>query len=344
MKDEQENGDDSQNARQSLLYVITYTVNHKPFDSPLLPCEIDNAMSNPDETIVHLSVIDAMGVDMLSITVGLIMSRIDTGALKAAAERVVEKWRLLAGRAEPDPSVSSSKYMIRVPLGPLPKDYRHVSFTEATQKHPLAESWMPSSSSSAGILSPPPAKVFRHAATPSSIKGFCKQKATLLSIHVTHFPEYDCIGFTFCHGIFDGFAMGHILRAVTSEYHGIEWTPLPLVPSDTNAMNSELAALRSQAPLADPLTQHEFICGIESDFVPSTLKSQVKFGASLMYEMLWRKAERRAVYLDADLIAKLVHDVRSGESNRPSTADILLAWLFKVSCSSFDRTQILIER
>jgi len=286
------------------------------------------AKMSEDTVVVSLSDIDHMGGDMVSITVALIMHHVDVQALKEAADRVVEKWRLLAGRVKRNPS-SPSAYQIQVPLGPLSKGYRRVDFTEATQMLSVRASFPPSSSSEALLLYPPAIKLFRHPDTPNSLKALCSRRATLLSIHVTHLPDHDCIGLTFPHGVFDGFGMAHVLHGLTSELHGREWTPFPL-NSKRNVLDEEIAALREQDSLADPMTRKELLRGFTFDWATFNLKNLLKFGASVAYEILLQKAERRAIFLSADTVAQLVHRVRAGEKDRPSTSDILYAWFFKV--------------
>lgn len=185
-----------------------------------------------DNVLVPLSSIDQAGVESsASVFSYVVAGPIDVEALRAAALRVVDKWRLLAGTVE----WANKTYNIRVPLGTISDD--RLRFTTMSPGTPLGIVFPELSDSSAVTVERPPTTLFRHKDTPNSLSAHAKSAHPIVSIHVVSYTDYTCgclcrlafvvidefregIGLNVCHGIMDATGQSMIVRFIDAELHG----------------------------------------------------------------------------------------------------------------------------
>ncbi|KAG5633339.1 hypothetical protein DXG03_007546, partial [Asterophora parasitica] len=165
---------------------------------------------------------------------GYVTKSVDNATLEAAGKRVVDKWRLLAGRLERNPS--TSMWCIRVPLDG--EVANRLKFTTSKLAVTLDAPIIPLDSTSSEILVRPALKYFRHSSTPSSLSAFASSNAPIVSIHVTELSNCACVGISVPHGVFDAFGLGQIIWGLDAELNGKAWTPPP--SSETNIMQETL--------------------------------------------------------------------------------------------------------
>jgi len=282
-----------------------------------------------DTLINPLSDSDHVGVSTSSITYGYVLkTEVDQKKIKEAFERVVDKWRLLAGRVEWN--AETGRHQIRVPMPgkPLPSDYPLVTFTSAT--HPDV-SLNPErlDASSACVLSRPSFKYFRHPNTPNAIGAWASQNLPIISIHVSTLQDCTGVGIVFPHGVFDGFGMGLVIHALDAEMNGKEWE-VPAV-REVNLLTGAFKELREAPPLVDRPYWTERLSEL---FTPMSVSGLGRFVASMAYETFWHKVEDRGLFLGADIVKKITDDVKQQVVDEGkgwvSTGDVLLAWLYKV--------------
>ncbi|KAG6848716.1 hypothetical protein H0H93_014673, partial [Arthromyces matolae] len=284
-----------------------------------------------DALLVPLSPLDQHLLHSFSFTIGYLVERVDTAALHAAAIRVVQKWRLLAGRLEWSKSLSS--WCIRVPLeGDVSG---RIKFTSSVSTASLDEPFSVLGGPSQ-ILVRPPLKYFHHSSTPDTLQGYASSNAPILSIHVTELKNVTCVGLTVPHGVFDVFVLGQvIIKALNGEMHGRAWDIPPLDKS--NIMREALKDLSVTPPSdidsdahAEPLP----LSGVRHIFGPATMLCKAKFVASIFYDLVWHKVEYKGIYLEESVVRSLVTEVKEkvkelNPTDWVSTGDILVAWFVK---------------
>ncbi|KAG5641014.1 hypothetical protein DXG03_006375 [Asterophora parasitica] len=276
--------------------------------------------------LVPLSTLDR-NLERSSITVGYVIKSVDNATLEAAGKRVVDKWRLLAGRLERNPS--TSMWSIRVPLEGEVSD--RLQFTASKLAVELDAPIIPVDATSSEILVRPSLKYFRHPSTPSSVSAFSTSNAPILSIHVTELSNCACVGISVPHGVFDAFGLGQIIQSLDAELNGKAWTPPP--SSETNILQETLQELTAAAPLYTK--EPAALVDIQHELVPPSLKNMVAITADLAYEYLWQKAEVKAVYLGEnvvdDMVRKVKDEVKRSGTGFVSTGDVIVAWLLKAA-------------
>jgi len=286
----------------------------------------------PDEIIVPLSSYDSFGTHHLSITVAYVVRSVDAEAVKAAAGRIVEKWRLLAGRLEIG---AAGRLQIRVPLGELDKDQSRVAFTVTKFSAP-ADSLPPRlHSDTALVLDPPAPHFFRHSSTPVDRPTYIAKKLPLFSIHISQFPAYNCVGITFPHGVFDGVGMGTILHALSAELNRVEWTPPPM--NAINIVDAALEIIREKDFSIPADIQDRALSDLERDLASTGVLTVAAMGRNMVYERVWQRSEHHSIYLGGNVCKKLLHSCQQAlvevgvKDVRLDITGVLLAWLLKVS-------------
>lgn len=237
-----------------------------------------------------------------------------------------------------------TQWRIKIPLGEIPEDYETFALTISTGEHPLSHyftSPIPLVSRSL------PHTLFIHPSTPRQYTLWESKRHPLTCWHVTHLPadplnggkQYTCIGFARSHGIFDGVGAAAIMRALVSEMRGEDWTvpPLPKSGFSENPLQQALDA-HIQAYDSQNGTKPEDYHG----FVNLGVAGAVKQIAWHVRERWWNGADRRILLMPKDVFLFLTNTVRAefsrssgtGNANRVTTGDILVAWVLKV----FDRS------
>ncbi|KAG5646234.1 hypothetical protein DXG03_004061 [Asterophora parasitica] len=271
--------------------------------------------------LVPLSAID-QNFETTSITMGYVVKSVDNATLEAAGKRVVDKWRLLAGRFEHNPSTST--WCIRVPLeGEV---YDRLKFTTSKLAVALDAPIIPVDAMSSEILVRPALEYFRHPSTPSSMSAFSSSNAPIVSIHVTELSNCTCVGISVPHGVFDAFGLGQIIWSLDAELNGKAWAPPP--PSETNIIQETLQDLSAAAPLYTK--EPAALVDVQREFVGPSLKQLVSVGAGVTYE-----SEVKAVYLGKNVLDDMVRtvkdEVKSSGTSFVSTGDVLVAWFLKAA-------------
>ncbi|KAG6816375.1 hypothetical protein H0H93_008151 [Arthromyces matolae] len=282
-------------------------------------------------TLVALSAFDQLGFENCSFTIGYVVKSVDVPSLQAAAIRVIGKWRLLAGSVQWSKQLST--WCIAVPLeGDVSE---RLKFTTSQSPDDLDSRFWVNKDASAAILSCPPVKYFRHPSVPTSLSSFSRHKAPILSLHVTKFANYTCVGITVPHGLFDAVGAGQIIRSLRCELRGESWD----VPSfsETNVLQVAFEDI-----VASPRTHHnsdkfysEMLDRLKRAFVAPSLRNLLTCGIMFVYEMVWQRSENKAVYLGGDVLKNLIEvvkgEVESSGAGWVSTADVLTSWFLKSS-------------
>jgi len=286
----------------------------------------------PGEIIVPLSVYNSVGFHQLNVTAAYVVRSVDVEAVRAAANRVVEKWRLLAGRLEKN---AADRYQIRVPLGKLDEHQKRASFTFAKLSTSLDVPLPRLHSDTALLMDRPALRFFRHSSTPHDIQSYIAKKLPIFSIHISQLTSYYCVGVTFPHALFDGVGMAMILHALSAEMNRQEWTPPPL--RTTNIADATLDAIRVQNPPIPAETEKRIISDLERDLAPVGVSSVAAIGRNLAYERVWQRSEHHSIYFGGSACKKLVRQCRQDllvlgvKDVHLAITDILLAWFIKAS-------------
>ncbi|KAG6830789.1 hypothetical protein H0H87_007042 [Tephrocybe sp. NHM501043] len=282
-----------------------------------------------DSMLVPLSALDQNGVETSSITLGYVVKSVDVALLEAAAKRMINKWRLLAGRLEW--SKENTTWCIRVPLK---GDVSHrVKFTTSRAAVPLDTPLTILGENTVDVLPRPSLKFFRHSSTPNSLGSFSSSNAPLVSIHVSEIANCTCVGISVPHGVFDAFGIGQIIQALDAELSGKSWD----VPafSETNVMRETLNELAAATPLYTE--EPAALTDVQREFIGMSVKNALTFGVGIGYEYLWQKTETKGLYLGQAAVEGIVQRVKDEVKNSGpgwvSTGDVLAAWFLKAAFS-----------
>ena len=188
-----------------------------------------------------LTSFDMIGVSTVGLLYGWTLGTpdFDPAPLDAAASRVVNKWRLLAGEIEiiapevryllvsvgtPADSLQhpqtplAAPWAIRIPIGPLPSDFKthtfHITRLPTTN---LDLPTTPLGASEARLLPRPPTKYFSPSGLACTVDSLAKNPAPFLTFQVTILANATCIGLTVPHVVFDAHGAGLIVGALDAE-------------------------------------------------------------------------------------------------------------------------------
>lgn len=290
--------------------------------------------------LLPLTVFDLVFQQTTFVTGWLVEGTIDEKALSYALDRLTQKWRMLAGRLHSIKSPTETKWFIRIPLGPIPDDYRTYALTTEISQRPLS-SYV--SIPIPQISNSPPPAVFCHPLTPRQYTAWESADYPLTCWHLTYFPasanggtSYTGIGFARSHGIFDGVGAALVMNALVAEMRGQEWAVPPL-PSGGLTSNAIQEALDLEAGAEEENMERypEY-----NAYTSLGLGGLLKVIAWHVGERYWRGADRRIILLPKNIVKLLVDDVRSTlqresqVTTHVTTGDILTAWIFKTIYSS----------
>ncbi|KAG6910702.1 hypothetical protein DXG01_008746 [Tephrocybe rancida] len=283
--------------------------------------------SATDTLLAPLSALDQNGVKTSTATLGYVLKSADSGEIEAAAKRVVDKWRLLAGRLEWSKGLSS--WCIRIPLE---GDVSHrLKFTTSKLDVPLDTPITILNESSAEIFDRPALKFFRHSSTSCSLSTLSSSNAPIVSIHVTELSNCTCVGITVPHGVFDAFGLGEIVRSLDAEMKHKPW--IAPVASETNIMREALAELAAASPLY--AKEPAGLADVRREFAQTNVKNVVTFAVRNAYEYIWKKTHFKGVFLGQavvkEMVQKVKDEVRKSGAGWVSTGDVLLAWFLKAA-------------
>ncbi|TRM58824.1 hypothetical protein BD626DRAFT_611095 [Schizophyllum amplum] len=324
---------------------------------------------------VPLSPLDINGPDISGITTGYVLQPgLDEDALRAALARVVDKWRLLAGRVVWDDAAQN--YYIDVPLGPLPGESANpppYKFTVSRRAEALAQSTPVAhvGDASVAILHCPPIAHFRDPGTVHALSDVAvyvpadgaadepvnsaahapapaRAWQPLVSVHITHFTDYSCVGVSVAHGLFDAVGLGQVLAAIDAELNGRVWAVPPMYGIGATKGEPELPTYGSGNPVAEALRALEedpamleeepvSLMYLKRVLVPKEPDGLQQFMQRVEYEWTTQAVEHRAVYLGKKVVKDLVARVNaelareSGGKEHASSGDVLLAWFLKAA-------------
>ncbi|KAF5393851.1 hypothetical protein D9757_000412 [Collybiopsis confluens] len=284
--------------------------------------------------IVPLTVFDRVFERSAFVTGWLVEGTVDVNAVSAALKRVTDKWRLLAGRLDSINEGKTTRWLLKVPLGPIASDYPTFALTTSTSDVPITHFVpVPIPYSSPSL----PHSLFIHPDTPRQYASWKAKDYPLTCWHITHFPalpqtgqSYSCIGFARCHGFFDGVGAAMIVKALISELTGQTWS-IPSLPPPGLNVNPVEEILKRLA--SDHLDTRELKDG--SGYSNVGVLGALKVLASHTRERWWNNAERRIFIIPAPVFSRFLQSVRStlslrsDKSEHISSGDIMAAWLMK---------------
>jgi hypothetical protein len=233
-------------------------------------------------------------------------------------------------------------YYMNIPTGTLPPSYPVASLSESeyldkTYEHtPITTSF--STLNTSYVIPRPDPQYFRIPSLPNHISTLAKDNLPILFIHITHFANVTCIGFSIHHGIFDGAGMGMIVNAINDEFSGREWTvpsPAALPGHETTILEEAFSAVSSLPPSKDETLVESNIDAWKREIPLISMRSATRFRLYLAYEMLVQKHKINVLYLSERAVKAIVDPIQAqikarGDGSWVSTGDILVAWFVKV--------------
>ncbi|KAE9391010.1 hypothetical protein BT96DRAFT_1062389 [Gymnopus androsaceus JB14] len=275
-----------------------------------------------------------MAMAHISLTTGYIVENpnLDLAAsVHAAALRVVDKWRLLAGRVEVD--TRSKRLQIRVPHSDRDYSFQpplHFTTTSYRTSIELDTYRVLERHNQATVIVRPPIQYFRDPSVPVTLAEYVARNAPILSIHISTLDNCICVGVTVPHGVFDRVGFGLVLKALHCEIKGLEWAP----PLDASKVLDEVWEASTDAETGEDIPS-----GV------SVLQSLMTWRIALLGTMshtitticqyLWPSRaptlRDRTIYLSPDVVSAIVKCVEDSphSSKTVTTGDILWAWLLK---------------
>ncbi|KDR74481.1 hypothetical protein GALMADRAFT_227535 [Galerina marginata CBS 339.88] len=306
---------------------------------------MDDGATAAGFALVPLTVFDKLFERTTFVTGWLVEGKVDASALATALDRVTQKWRMLSGRLQSVKERNGVKWMLKIPLGPLPPDYPTYSLTISTSSVPLSK-YVPIPLPTVS-LSPPPS-IFLHASTPRQYTAWESTNHPLTCWQLTYFPasqnggvDYTCIGFARSHGIFDGGGAAQIMNALVAEMNGREWMIPPRLVEGMN-VNLLEEVLARESLVENPSKNDEGHVG----YTTINLAGFLKLVAGHLIERFWSGAERRIVLMPKTVLNLLVQEVLRGEQKdveRVTTGDILVAWIFKTVYSTGTNSNAMVH-
>jgi hypothetical protein len=223
---------------------------------------------------------------------------VDTDNLKSAIERVVEKWRMLAGRivfsdeARPLPSFPSPSkrvdelllrqlkvYAVLAPLGPLADNYKSFAFSVAStpdQPSPFID--LPALTSEQGHFIPLPSiSLIKAPTVPSTAAAYAKSQHPLTAWHVAVFRDATLVCLSLPHVCFDGHGVGLLVKALDAELHGREWVVPPM--NAVNPLQKRLKEVKEMSSDEEFSKQMKETPPLMYVFAPPSLHNEVRRGA-----------------------------------------------------------------
>ncbi|KAG6819126.1 hypothetical protein H0H93_015122 [Arthromyces matolae] len=278
--------------------------------------------------LVPLAQLDQSYLHEVGVTVGHVIRSVDVSVLRAAAVRVVDKWRLLAGHLEWSKQLSS--WCVNVPLhGDVSG---RLGFTTNILKRRLDTQFAVNEHAFAQVVTRPPLNLFRASSTPSDLQSYATSKAPIISIHVTKLLNCTCIGFSFPHGVLDAVGIGHFIHGLDDELNGRTWDA-PAI-STTNVVRETLDTLEAAPTIYDDIHKETAaFSSLRRSLRPASLANKLSLAAKITNEHIRHGIETKAVHLGEQAIQRLLRETKAEVAKlgvgRVSTGDILVAWIMK---------------
>ncbi|KIM42834.1 hypothetical protein M413DRAFT_10275 [Hebeloma cylindrosporum] len=296
-----------------------------------------------------LTVFDNLFERTTFVTGWLVEGTIDSDALSAALDRVSRKWRMLSGRLQSVKEQEKVQWQLRIPIGKIPPEYPTFALTTTTSSLPLSH-YVPIPIPSTSNSFPP--SVFLHSSTPRQYTGWESTNHPLTCWNLTYFPAsanngvaYTCIGFSRCHGIFDGGGAASVMNALVAEMNGNEWVVPPLPHEGMNAnLVEEVLAHETRMEQSCSKNYQDY-----SGYTFLGVGGYMKLIAWHVRERWWRGAERRIILMPKVVMNHLVEEVRASlrseqrQTDHVTTGDILVAWIFKTVYSTATKPSMMVH-
>ncbi|KAG2008353.1 hypothetical protein CC2G_013792 [Coprinopsis cinerea AmutBmut pab1-1] len=260
----------------------------------------------------------------------IIEGLLDVDKVKAALDRVVSKWPLLAARVE---VVRRMRFQLRIPLGPLPAKYNAYFLTSTVSSTPLSRYI---SLPLAFFTKIPPVHLFKPKNSPTlaNMKAYAKKSAPITHWHLTYFDypgeQYTCLGVTYSHGVLDGIGFAMVMHALEAELSGKEWEvpPLPLPGLNENPcerlMEREVAKAKE---VGERISYPNLSVGGTANFIAYLLRN--------FWYNLRNGVGDYNVVIPFSVHTKLAAEARKALEEedatdvRPTSGDVITAWLMK---------------
>ncbi|GAA6018578.1 hypothetical protein JCM10207_007223 [Rhodosporidiobolus poonsookiae] len=243
--------------------------------------------------------------------------------IKAATERVVQKWPLLAGKAVW--LKQDGIFAIDVP-DTLPDKLFTLTQSTIDVPYPVSD---PLSSRRPGFEPLPDRAHYQGFVVPPTIDTLAKKGMPLLALHFTFFADAVALGITLPHQVLDGTGSGLVVKAINAELWGDTWE----VPPMTEA--NPLAAAVGSLP---PPTREEVPADYDKVFgrasIPGIVKALVR---SAWEKYWWKTGEVDYLFIRRAVVERLAPEVKEAVRVQTqgkeyvSTSDVLTAWVFKTA-------------
>ncbi|KAG6849168.1 hypothetical protein H0H93_010845 [Arthromyces matolae] len=278
--------------------------------------------------LVPLAQLDQSYLHEVGVTLGHVVRSVDVPMLRAAAVRVIDKWRLLAGHLEWSKQLSS--WCVNVPLhGDVSG---RLGFTTNNLKLRLDTQFTVNEHAFAQVVTRPPLSLFRASSTPSDLQSYATSKAPIISIHITELLNCTCIGFSFPHGVLDAVGIGHFIHGLDDELNGRTWDA-PAI-STTNIVREALDTLEAAPTIYDDI--HKETAAFSSfrrSLKPAFWANKLTLAPKIISEHIRHGIETKTVHLGEKAMGRLLRETKAEVAKlgvgRVSTGDILAAWIMK---------------
>ncbi|KAK4704357.1 hypothetical protein P7C70_g1853, partial [Phenoliferia sp. Uapishka_3] len=315
-----------------------------------------------DYVRVPLSTFDMNNVDSIGLWYGFVLDTniFDAAPLNAAASRLVKKWRLLAGRIEPNQlevrshpasqllaltscprsqGPTEAPWSISVPTGSLSTEFKTHSFNIThLPTTPIDTPTPVLGPSDCALLPRPSLEYFSKAGTPIVPKDFVKvDPPPFLSIQVTVLSNATCVGVTLPHLVFDAFGAGMVVQALDAELNGRDWVVPAIQISNPITEAYERHFHEGHAP-EGPGTAME---RVRKTFISISVLRILPVIWRLFTDTTFRGATSQALYIGPEVVKQISERAKAdaaavsakegGKTEYISTYDALLAFFLKAS-------------
>ncbi|GAA6018511.1 hypothetical protein JCM10207_007201 [Rhodosporidiobolus poonsookiae] len=277
---------------------------------------------------VPLTTLDAT-VDQVALTLAFVfrLSADEDGHaiienVKAASERVVRKWPVLAGTPRLG---ENGLWTIEVPddLDTLSRPLVYFTTTDKsdTPYHQVAGLDAPQpdlADAPSGGLPGAVATLFRHPSAVRSLGDFVKQNRSVVQIHTTLLADSLAVGVSVAHGVSDGKVMGLVLKAITAELHEQPWD-VPPIYDGTNPFAERLQQLVADEGIKaeDPNP------AVYRGLAPISVGGGARFASVTLVETAYWKSQWSFLFFKQDALDYLVQKTKeeSAHAEESDTKD-----------------------
>ncbi|GAA6018760.1 hypothetical protein JCM10207_005570 [Rhodosporidiobolus poonsookiae] len=260
--------------------------------------------------------------------------------VRDAAERVVRKWKLLAGTPVWDKA--RNVWVIDIPEDLESVTWPLVGFSRTSRDEPyhvaasLPSPLSPLSTSASAVLPAPTLSLFRPGPLPNSFSSYTHHRLPFLQVHATLLADALCVSITVPHGLLDAEGCGTILRGLTAEMHGRsdEWEAPPLF-SGSNPFGDALDKLAEDKDVAMQAKQQGFTPVQPWDWAKMNPLRLIQAVVSVLWETWWWRAEKGYLFVSDAAVEALASQAKeevleqTGGDEYVSTHDVFVAWLLK---------------